>query len=93
MPRRPSRPRLPTPDEIARSPELAILAAIENALDIAIVALVAAQPELQPTADQHDATSTAVASAADLVVTCTQSLAAAIADYRAALPAPPYDLT
>jgi len=84
--------RLPTCHELIGAPELAILASIEMAVDVAIVALVAAQPELQPTADQHDATSTTAALAADHVVTCAQALAAAIADYRVALRDEPYDL-
>jgi hypothetical protein len=58
---------------------------IEGALDVANVALVAAQPELLPSADQRDAVSTSASQAADQVIECGQALAAAIADYRAAL--------
>lgn len=64
------------------APELAILGAIEAAIDLAIVALVAAQPELQPTEDGHDAVRTPVANSADLVIARAQALAAAIALYR-----------
>lgn len=67
------------------APELAILAVIEQALDVANVALVAAQPELLPSADQRDAVTTSAAQAADHVIACAQELAAAIADYRAAV--------
>jgi len=64
------------------APELAILGALEAALDLAIVALVAAQPELHPTEDGHDAVRTAAANNADLVIARAQALAAAIAGYR-----------
>lgn len=76
---------LPTAHELVCAPELAILAAVESALDIAIVAVVAAQPELQPSADGRDALSTAAALAADAVVEAARALVLAIADYRAAL--------
>jgi len=84
--------RLPTCRELVCAPELGILTAIETALDVAIVALVAAQPELQSTADPYDAVSTKAAAAADHVILCAQTLAAAIAAYRAALRDPPPDL-
>jgi hypothetical protein len=84
--------RLPTCRELVCTPELGILASIEMALDVALVALVAAQPELQPTADPYDAVSTTAAAAADHVIVCAQALAAAIAAYRAALREPPNDL-
>ena len=84
--------RLPTCRELVCAPELAILAAIEAALDVAIVALVAAQPELQPTADQRVAISTMGAETADDVIGCAQALATAIAAYRDALRDEPPDL-
>lgn len=83
--RRCSGRRLPTAPELAYAPELAVLAAVESAVDIAIVALVAAQPELQPNADGRDLVSTDAAAAADAVIGRAQALALAIADYRAAL--------
>jgi hypothetical protein len=76
---------LPAFRELALAPELAILTSIETALDVAIVALVAAQPELQPRHDSYDAVSTRAAAAADHVIVCAQTLAVAIAAYRAAL--------
>lgn len=76
-----SRRRLPTPDELLRAPELAILSALETLIDLALVAIVAAQPELQETADGHDAVRTAAANSADLVIAKAQTLAVAIADY------------
>lgn len=83
-PRR-SRPWLPTADELAITPELAILGSIEAAIDLAILALVAAQPELWPTDDGHDAVTSRAAQSADTVITTAQALAAAIADYRVSL--------
>jgi hypothetical protein len=67
------------------APELAILGSIETSIDLAIVALVAAQPELWETDDDHDAVTTAAARSADHVITTAQALAAAIADYRVSL--------
>ena len=87
--RRPARPRLPTPDEIASAPELAIRAAIESAIDVAIVALVAAQPELAPSSDGYDAVSTEAAERADQVIVEAQTLARAIAAYRAVVAGEP----
>jgi hypothetical protein len=84
--------RLPTYRELVCTPELGILASIAMALDVALVALVAAQPELQPTDDPYDAVSTTAAASADNVIVCAQALAAAIAAYRAALREPPNDL-
>jgi hypothetical protein len=84
--------RLPTCHDLVCAPELAILAAVEAALDVAIIAIVAAQPELQPTADAYDAASTPPAVAADHVIVCAQALAAAITAYRATLRTPPQDL-
>ncbi len=80
--RRRSRRRLPTPDELVLAPELAILGALDAAIDLGVVALVAAQPELQPTDDARDAVTTAAAHHADLVIAKAQALAAAIDDYR-----------
>ncbi len=67
------------------APELAILGSIETTIDLAIVALVAAQPELWPTDDGHDVVTTAAARSADHVITTAQALAAAITDYRVSL--------
>jgi hypothetical protein len=77
--------RLPTYRELACAPELAVLVAVEQALDVANVALVAAQSELWPSVDRRDVVSTATGQAADRIIACAQALAAAIADYRAAL--------
>jgi hypothetical protein len=82
-----SRPpgRLPTCHELASAPQLAILTSIEAAIDVAIVAIVAAQPELWPSATARDVITTPAAEQADHVIRSAQVLAAAIADYRAAL--------
>jgi len=77
-----SRGRLPTPDELMGAPELAILDALDRVLDLAHIAIVAAQPELQATGNGHDAVYTAAACSADLVIANAQTLAAAIIDYR-----------
>jgi hypothetical protein len=82
MRRRRTGRRLPIPDELVSAPELAILGALEATIDLAIVALVAAQPELHATRHAHDAVTTAAANHADLVITKAQALAAAIAAYR-----------
>jgi hypothetical protein len=74
------------------TPELAILTSLEISLDVAVVALVAAQPELQPTADAADAVATPAAVAADNIIVCAQALAAAIAAYHATLRLRPDDL-
>jgi hypothetical protein len=73
---------LPTPDELLSAPELALLGALEAAIDFAIVAIIAAQPELQAARDGHDAVHTAAANRADLVIAKAQTLAVAIANYR-----------
>jgi len=84
--------RLPTCRELLCAPELGILTSIETSLDIAIVAVVAAQPELQSTADGYDDVSTPAAVAADHVIVCARTLAIAIAAYRATLHDLPQDL-
>jgi hypothetical protein len=80
--RPPRRGRLPTPEDLGYAPELAVLGALEAALELAIVALVAAHPALGATADHHDADMTIAAAAADHVIAQAQALAAAIAAYR-----------
>lgn len=77
--------RLPTVGELVVAPELAILAALDGAIDLAILAVVAAQPELQPAADQRDDVESSVAVAADHLIAAAQALAAAVATYRVAL--------
>ena len=83
--------RLPTCHELLCAPELGILTSLETSLDIAVVAIVAAQPELQPTADSYDVVSTPAGVAADHLIVCARTLAVAIAAYRALLNHPPQD--
>ncbi len=73
---------LPTTRELATAPELAILAALEAAIDVALVALVAAHDELQASDDGTDHVTGLVACAADNVIDKAQALAAAIISYR-----------
>jgi hypothetical protein len=84
MPRRPH-DRLPTPHEIATSPQLAILASLEATIDVALVALVAAHHELRRRDDARDAVCTPVGAAADNLIAQAQALAVAILDYRSLL--------
>jgi hypothetical protein len=76
---------LPTVGDLVVAPELAILAALDTAVDLTIIALVAAQPELQSAADQRDGVESSVAVAADHLITAAQALAATVATYRVAL--------
>jgi hypothetical protein len=76
---------LPTYQELVCSPELGALAALDATLAIAIIAVVAAQPEMHATPHGRDAVSTPTAVAADHLIARAQALAAAIADYRTAL--------
>jgi len=76
---------LPTWRERVGTPELAILGALESAIDIAIVSLVAAQPELHPSPDGRDPDSSPAAAAADDIIGRAQALVAAIDHYRVAL--------
>ena len=76
------RGRLPTPADLVRAPELAVLGALEAAIDLTLVALVAVHPALGATADRHDADRTVAAAAADHVIATAQALAATIAAYR-----------
>jgi hypothetical protein len=78
-------PWLPTPDELATAPSLAIVSALGPTLDVIIVALTAAHHELQPTANGRDAATSTIALAADDVILAAQALAQAISCYRLAL--------
>jgi len=80
--RRQSRHWLPTTDEVATAPELAILASLEATIDVALVALVTAHDELQRSQDGRDAVVSLVGAAADNVIGKAQDLAAAIIAYR-----------
>ncbi len=53
MPTPPDGCPVPTPDVLARSPELAALALLERALDVTRHALIAANPELHACQDEQ----------------------------------------
>ena len=78
-------PWLPTPDELAVAPSLAIVSTLSPTLDVMIVALIAAHHELQPTANGRDAATSTIAVAADEVILAAQALAQTICCYRLAL--------
>jgi hypothetical protein len=75
------------PDDIARAPELAILEALDAALETAVVAVMAANPALvgpdpfEPDWDDHPPPSARL-SAADAVIYVTHALRAALDRYR-----------
>ena len=78
------------PDEITRAPELAILEAIDAALDTALAAVVAANPELlglDPFEPDFDDTPPAPTRlyAADAIVYQTHALRSALDRYRCAV--------
>ncbi len=66
--------RLPLPNELLLAPELAILVSFAFAADVAIVALVAALPDLHQTSHGHDLRPSAIASNADRVIAKAQEL-------------------
>lgn len=76
---------LPTLDEVVLAPEVATLAALRAAIDIAIVALTAAHPELWPTPVAGNAGDSDDAVMADDVIRAAQALAIAIDAYSALL--------
>jgi len=82
----PAPPRFPTPPEIADVPELAILAALEDLLDLTLRALLAAHPQLSDSecSDRLRDPSPAQA-AADRIVTAANPLARALDAYRRAV--------
>jgi hypothetical protein len=80
-----SPPWLPTPRELAGTPSLAIVAALDPMLDVLVVALTAAHEELQATADGRDVVTSSVALAADEVIVAIQALSQATCTYRLAL--------
>ena len=83
---RPPSPWLPTPDEVAAAPAIAITSALGPSLDILIVALTAAHHELQPTADGRPlAVMSSTACAADEVILAAQQLARVMFRYRLAM--------
>jgi hypothetical protein len=81
-----NRRRPPTPAEIADAPELAILAALDDTLETALRALLAAHPQLgdlECPAWAREASATSAA--ADRVLTAARPLAHALDAYRRAI--------
>jgi hypothetical protein len=80
-----SRPRSPTPAELADAPELAILAALDDTLHLALRALVAAHPQLgDPDCPAWAREAGATAAAADRILTAARRLDRALDAYRRA---------
>ena len=76
----------PTPDDLRRDPELAILAALDHTLELAVYALVAIYPDLtdsdRPVWRREDA---AIDHAANHLVACTEPLRHAIGEFQTAI--------
>lgn len=80
---------LPTPHELGDRPELASLAMLDTAIEIATYALAAAQPVL-PFLDEHPVPLPADLVLADAIVQQAATLQALVACYcRLTAPAPP----
>ena len=78
-----------TPPDLADHPELGVLVILENALEIANFAIIAAHPELVD-ADPASAPNDMEALAADHVLIAADALLRHIASYRTAIRAEPY---
>ena len=76
----------PTPDDLRRDPELAILAALDHTLELAVYALVAIYPDLtdsdRPLWHRQDAE---IDHAANHLVACTEPLRHAIGEFQTAI--------
>ena len=78
--------RTPTPDDLAHAPELAILASLENTLELAVRALVCAHPELaDPERPYWLRQASRMATAADNVVHQSADMKQALIAYREAV--------
>jgi hypothetical protein len=78
--------RIPTPDDLADSPELAILAALDHTLALAASALVCAHPELlDPERPYWLGSPTRAATIAQTLVRRTRRLQRALRTYRGAV--------
>jgi len=75
--------RMPTPDDLVDAPELAILAALDRTLDLAVRALVCEHPELtDPERPYWLRPTSRMALAAKTLVDQTTDLKHALIDYR-----------
>jgi hypothetical protein len=78
--------RVPTPDDLERAPELAILAALDHTLELATAALVCAHPELRdPERPYWLASPTRSLALATSLLRRTHGLQRALHAYRRAL--------
>jgi hypothetical protein len=78
--------RIPTPDDLAAAPELAILAALDHTLDLAASALACAHPELMdPERPYWRGSPTRALTIAETLVRRTRGFQRAIRAYRTAL--------
>jgi len=79
----------PTPQDLLDAPELAILAALDHTLDLAVYALVSIYPELtDPERPLWRRDASAAGHAAGIVIARTTGLKRAISEYRTALALP-----
>ncbi len=82
-----TRRRSPTPAELAEAPELAILAALDDTLELALRALVAAHPQLgDPDCPAWAQDPGAARAAADRILSAARHLTRALQAYRRAVP-------
>lgn len=82
----PSTDLWPTPADLADAPELAILAALDDILDLTVCTLVSLYPELaDPERPYWLRESSRTAHAADLLVARTSGLKQALTEYRKAV--------
>jgi hypothetical protein len=79
----------PTPPEIDRAPEVALLAVLDHGLDVAAAALVAAHPNLLDDDPFYRRLDRPTTKAADIILTRVRRLREALHRYRRALAAPP----
>jgi hypothetical protein len=78
--------RPPTPDELADAPELAIVTALDDLLELTLRTLVSVHPQLGDDECPHWARWTSpVSEAAERILAAARSLAAALQAYRHAL--------
>ncbi len=78
--------RTPTPDDLVDAPELAILAALDRTLDLAVRALVCAYPELtDPERPYWLCQASPIATAAETLVHQTVDMKQALIAYREAV--------
>jgi hypothetical protein len=78
--------RMPTPDDLVDAPELAILAALDRTLDLAVRALVCAHPELaEPQRPYWLLQASRMATAAETLVDQTDKMKQALIVYREAV--------